>query len=189
MSAPLDPPVAAWLASATSAVTTAAADRYRTTLYSRTALDAAAAPVADLWVAGERHGITPADWAAVTSLPAAALDVTANRYRNQIPHTGDAAADALEGVAARLRERGATVRHTRNGLLLSVEPVEATPRWVDGGGRLVLTVHPDTGWYLELEVGGTAITIVAPFDDAGAGVADVVNQVNGGIYGSAVFAG
>lgn len=36
---------------------------------------AATALLADLYEAGERHGVDPDDWAAVTAMPSAALDV------------------------------------------------------------------------------------------------------------------
>lgn len=43
--------------------------------------EAATALLADLWLAAAEHGVTAADLAAVTSLPAAALDAVTARAR------------------------------------------------------------------------------------------------------------
>ncbi|MFH8620143.1 hypothetical protein ACH4E8_34385 [Streptomyces sp. NPDC017979] len=53
---------------------------HRNTLYVPSVLEQAAELLTDLWSAGERHGVTAAEWGWTVDLASGALDVVARRY-------------------------------------------------------------------------------------------------------------
>lgn len=171
-------------AAAESAIHDAAAERELSrTWYSRPTLDTAAALLTDLWAAGERHGVDPQGWATVVDVPSGVLDLM--HYRGEIPTDGHAAQALIDQVAGQLRERGAGFDRW-DLFTITLDPADGGPRWHGGAGRLALTIHTDTGWHIypQRSTPGAVVlwSVVAPFDDNGAAVAELVHAVNTGTY-------
>ncbi|MQA14681.1 MAG: hypothetical protein GEV09_11055 [Pseudonocardiaceae bacterium] len=139
-------------------------------LYTEPVLDQAAALLADLYAAGDRHGVAPSEWGGVTHLPQACVMVAHPRYRDTAPQTGEQAAALLDELAAALTARG--VPATRDGLQVTLAR--------DCAAGLSITIVHRSGWALISGAAhsGPVITIYATHDaDGAAAVADAVIAV------------
>lgn len=162
-------------------------------LYADVALKRAAALLDDVLAAGEAHGVDPDEWTTHrVDLASAALDLV--DYGAAYPSSDAAARAALDDVARHLVAAGVDAhRETRTGgRYRVVDAVATTPAWGSDGERLAFGLYTG-GWWLWIS-GRWSMPlrrrprVVAPFDDDGVGMADVVLAVNRGDHGAALFA-
>ncbi|SEG53931.1 hypothetical protein SAMN04489712_106126 [Thermomonospora echinospora] len=149
-----------------------------TTVYTVPALDEAAALLADLYAAGDGHGILPDDWAGPgADLPGIALRVVAARYRRAHSRRSAREVEAMyKRMKAALSETGVTPVGVHKGRIV-LPRLDTTPPW-GWSGEAALTVgfYPGDGWTLELAQARTpVIDVVAPTEAAVAAlVADIL---------------
>jgi hypothetical protein len=155
------------------------AARYDRSFHTPEILREAATLLDELYAAGERHGVGPEDWAGVTSMPSAALDVVRTRHRWPRTKRTFAEVDGLRcdvvaalaelGVAAGLGPRGVEVRPLPGGL-----------KWGPAGEvGLLVSLYTDGGWDLSVDAHMAPVqSVYAPVTPAGAReVAAVVKGV------------
>lgn len=148
------------------------------------AVEAAAALLVDLLVAGEQHGVTGDAWSAVTDLGGACIDVTVDLFRG-VDHVQQQAAAQGWGSAADCARHLVDVLH---GHLVDVRGVENTHRPGSYGvtfstcGRVRRSVQCGAdGWHYSLDGPGPVHSIYAPYTEQGAiAVADVIAELVAG---------
>jgi hypothetical protein len=157
-----------------------------TLLYTAPVLDAAAALLADVWAAAEKHDVRPAD----LDVAFRCLEATTRRQRGGIPQTVEEAQALLRVLVEEFAEVGvtATFRPDSGAVVLARGP--GTPTWGydrpgDTPPALSVTVcvgELDGGWNLALDRRGTRmVDVAAPCDRAGAAaVARLAIEVNAG---------
>lgn len=156
---------------------TAASRVSPTTVYTDPVLKEAAALLADLYAAGDGHGIRPDDWTGQgTGLPDIALRAVTARYRRaHCRHDTDQIKAMHRRLEGALADAGiASVGVYRGRMVLP--RLDATPQW-GWSGEAALTVgfHAGEGWTLELAQERTpVIDVVAPTEAA---VAELVADV------------
>lgn len=130
----------------------------------------------DLWAAGARRGVAPADWASVIDLAVVARNVVTKKYgRFSDPEGTMAKAVSLQGhLITALEEVGLTARIS--GPVI-VDRGPDTPRGgFHGDADIEVHIYVDGGWAFALaEYGAPVAPIVAPASEAGASqVADII---------------
>lgn len=167
-----------------------AAGHSRNQLYTAPVLGAAAALLADVWAAGERHGVRPDGW----DVAFRCLEAIEPRWRTGRPQTVPEAQALLEVLVAEFAVLGvAATLDTEQGLVL-IPRGPSTPTWgydpaYEQVPQLAVTVaigDLDGGWNLALNRRWTVmIGIAAPCDRAGAGaVAQLAVEINEGRRGN-----
>lgn len=174
-------------------VESVATERRKTTLYSEPALTRAAALLADMWDAGERHGVPRAKWSWVSDLGSSVLDVI---DFGEPPQTGEEAKRLIDAEYAALVDRlDATAVVRRDLFSISLDPpttgiAPTRSTYFPAHSRVTLMLDREVGWgvCIPAATGSRHIRIAAPFDDAtAAAVADIVVKVNAGGYGDTLF--
>ncbi|MFF3256487.1 hypothetical protein ACFYWP_37150 [Actinacidiphila glaucinigra] len=159
-------------------------------LYAPSVQDEAASLLADMWAAGERHGVSPKDWAWAVSLPNASLEVIASRYINA-PESNR----SIDQVLTLLRDLTEALTSPEIGLTARLGPrasvvvgrLPETPRGgYHGDADLVVGLYTDGGWDLSFDHPMAGIVrIAAPASKAGAHeVAAIVRAVARGELGN-----
>jgi hypothetical protein len=146
-------------------------------LYAPSVLEQAAALLTDLWAAGKRHGVDPGDWAAVTGLADASVDVVSHQHeRAPEPTRTIAKIGSLQGhLVAALKDLGLTARLGGPGVIVARGP--GTPRGgFHGDADVIVRIYSDGGWAFSFyQEGASVMPIVAPTSEAGASeVAEIV---------------
>lgn len=169
----------------------AAAHYRRVVLFSAPCLEQARTMLIDVWQAGLKHGVQPADWGNVTSLSSNVLDV----LRYDAPQTGETAAPIVDAVLAAvltLRGDGAASRRDLFSIYLHETPLSlpCNPIGTYGGTGLVLQLD-QSGWSTWVDYGGQGsrvVSIRSGYDEAGIeGAAQVAIDVNEGRHGDSLF--
>jgi len=153
----------------------AAARAQPATVYADAVLREAAALLADLYAAGDGHGIGPGDWDGLgADLPGLALRAVAGRHRRA--RSASRVRAGRERMAEALAAAGIAPVGVYQGRLV-LPRLAATPPW-GWSGEAALTVGcyaGDGGWTLELAQERTpVIDVVAPSETA---VAELVADV------------
>ncbi|WP_432158215.1 hypothetical protein [Streptomyces sp. bgisy153] len=159
----------------------------RRSLYVPSVLEHAAELLTALWAAGEKHGITPAEWGWVTDLAGATIDVVSRQYESAPkPERTYEQVMALQGhLASALNELGLTTRPGSPGVIVSRGP--DTPRGgFHGDADIDVRIYSDGGWAFSFAADGASVmSIVAPASQAGASqVAEVVRAFVRGELGN-----
>ena len=163
----------------------AAAQYAHASLYAPSVLAEAAALLTDLWATGERHGVSAESWTWTTSLPDAALSVTAHKYR-QTPtpeRTGQQISAMQRVLVQALADLGITARP---GYPVEVERQSATPRFGLGGtADLAVGLWANRGWDLGIARSSRSPVVDIVAAVTGAGAAEVAAIVQAIITGQA----
>ncbi|MGW7460994.1 hypothetical protein [Streptomyces sp. NPDC054797] len=165
------------------------AAKSRRALYVPSVLEHAAELLTDLWATGEKHGVAPGEWAWVTGLADASVDVVARQYeRAPDPVRTLAKVVALQGHligALTSPELGLTARLSGPGVIVDRGP--DTPRGGrDGDADVEARIYSDGGWSFSFAADGASVmSIVAPATEAGASqVAEVIRAFVRGELGN-----
>ncbi|MFH8642286.1 hypothetical protein [Streptomyces goshikiensis] len=165
------------------------AAKSRNALYVPSVLEHAGELLTGLWATGERHGVAPGEWAWVTGLADASVDVVARQYESAPdPKRTVAEVVALQDhltAALTSQELGLTAR--RNGPAVIVDRGPDTPRGgLDGDADVEVRIYSDGGWSFSFATDGASVmSIVAPATEAGASqVAEVVRAFVRGELGN-----
>lgn len=165
------------------------AAKSRRALYVPSVLEHAAELLTDLWAIGEKHGVASGEWAWVTSLADASVDVVARQYeRAPDPVRTPAKVVALQGHligALTSPELGLTARLSGPGIIVDRGP--DTPRGGrDGDADVEVRIFTDGGWAFSFAADGASVmSIVAPATEAGASqVAEVIRAFVRGELGN-----
>jgi len=173
------------------AIDAAARPTATTLLYTAPVLDAAATLLADLWTAGERHGVRPDD----LDVAYACLEATRRRCRTGIPQTVEDAEALLRVLVEEFAALGVTAKFDAEVGLVLVPRGPSTPTWGYNHPadppvpHLAVTVaigELDGGWDLALNLRGTRMVgVAASCERAGAAaVARLAIEVNAGRRGN-----
>lgn len=175
---------------ARQAVVEAARHTRSTLLYTEPVLDAAAALLADVWAAAEKHGVRPAEF----DVAFRCLETTARRHRGGNPQTVEEARALLAVLVEEFAELGVTVTFKDETGSVVLERGPETPTWgYDWPGEIppALSVTAcigelDGGWNLALDRRGTLmVDVAASCDRAGAAaVARLAIECNAGRRGN-----
>ncbi|KAA2244134.1 hypothetical protein F0L68_41340 [Solihabitans fulvus] len=169
----------------------AEATRYSgSVLYTATVLDRAAALLADVWAAGERHGVRPDGW----DVAFRCLEAITPTWRTGIPQTVRDAQSLLEVLVEEFAALGVTATLDAGQGLVLIPRGPSTPTWgydrdYEQPPQLAVTVaigDLDGGWDLALNLKRSVMVgIAAPCDRAGAAaVAQLVIECNAGRRGN-----
>lgn len=167
----------------------AKAAKSRRSLYAPSVLEQAAELLTAVWAAGEKHGVTPADWGWTTDLTGGTLDVVSRQYESAPePVRTIAKIVSLNGhLVHALNELGLNARLGGPGVIVPRTP--ETPRGGrDGDADVEARIYSDGGWALTFNQEGAPVTtIVAPASEAGASqVAEIVRAFVRGELGNVV---
>ncbi|MFE4658199.1 hypothetical protein ACFRFJ_16130 [Streptomyces hydrogenans] len=159
----------------------------RRALYVPSVLEHAAELLTDLWATGEKHGVAQGEWAWVTGLADAAVDVVARQYdRAPKPERTVEQVVTLQGhLISALKELGLTARPGSPGVIVSRGP--DTPRGgYNGDADIDVRIYSDGGWAFSFAADGASVmSIVAPASQAGASqVAEIVRAFVRGELGN-----
>lgn len=147
-------------------------------LYVPSVLAEAADLLAKMYEAGQHHGITPEDWAAVTSLPTGVVDALAARYCSHVKLTSTELHTARDTLIGELGTKGLTVRP---GLRIAVDPPAGGPRFGYQGREAPLSLALTSGgWDIRVDepASDRPHPIAAPATDEGAReVAELVRKI------------
>ncbi|MFE7442371.1 hypothetical protein ACFU7X_18190 [Streptomyces chartreusis] len=153
-------------------------------------LEEAAALLADLWAAGEKHGVPPKEWGWAVNLASGALEVISSRY-TQTPdpeRTNEQVfalqRDLIEALTS--TEIGLTARLGSRAMVI-VDRLPETPRGgFHGDANLAVGLYTNGGWDISMDADGASVlSIVAPATKAGASqVAEIVRAVARGEHGN-----
>jgi hypothetical protein len=163
------------------------AAKLRHALYVPSVLEHAAELLTDVWATGKRHGVDPGDWASVTGLPDACVDVVARQYESAPdPARSIAKVVSLQGhLVVALKELGVAARLGGPGIIVERGP--DTPRGgVHGDADVEVRIYTDGGWAFSFnQQGASVMSIVAPASEAGASqVAEIVRAFVRGELGN-----
>jgi hypothetical protein len=165
------------------------AAKSRRALYVPSVLEHAAGLLTDLWATGEKHGVAQGEWAWVTGLADASVDVVARQYESAPkPERTVAQIVALQGhliAALTSEELGLTARPGSPGVIVSRGP--DTPRGgYNGDADIDVRIYSDGGWAFSFAADGAPVmAIVAPASQAGASqVAEIVRAFVRGELGN-----
>lgn len=165
------------------------AAKSRHALYVPSVLEHAAELLTSLWAAGQRHGVAPGDWAWVSSLADASVDVVARQYESAPdPVRTIAKIVSLQGhlvAALNSEELGLTARLGGPGVIVTRGP--DTPRGgYDGDADVEVRIYSDGGWAFSFyQEGASVMSIVAPASEAGASqVAEIIRAFVRGELGN-----
>lgn len=163
------------------------AAKSRHALYVPSVLEHAAELLTSLWAAGQRHGVAPGDWAWVSSLADASVDVVARQYESAPdPVRTVAQVVSLQGhLVGALQELGLTARLGGPGVIVERGP--DTPRGgFHGDADVDVRIYSDGGWAFSFAADGASVmSIVAPASEAGASqVAEIVRAFVRGELGN-----
>lgn len=158
-----------------------------TVLYTAPVLDTAAALLADVWSAAEKHGVRSVD----LDVAFKCLEAVAKQQRDTIPQTEWDAEELLTVLIEEFAKLGVTATHDGETGLVLIPRGPSTPPWSNVRGPCALgvtVIYEDTlgGWKLGLESPGTyVISIAASHDRAGAAaVAQLAIELNAGRRGN-----
>jgi len=176
------------------AIEAAARSTARTLLYTAPVLDGAVALLADLWAAGERHGVHPDQ----LDVAYACLEAIRPRWRTGFPQTVEEALALLRVLVEEFATLGVTAQLDTDLARVLLPRGPSTPTWGydhpadPPAPQLAVGVaigELDGGWDLGLNLRGTRMVDVAALcDRAGAAaVARLAIEVNAGRRGSNLF--
>lgn len=165
------------------------AAKSRHALYAPSVLEHAAELLTDLWTAGERHGVAPGDWAWVTGLADASVDVVARQYgrpEKERTHEETFALTRYLLAALTSEEIGLSAKPGPRASVV-IERRADTPRGgFHGDANVIVGIYSDGGWDVAFNQNGASVlSIVAPASQAGASqVAEIIRALVHGELGN-----
>lgn len=167
-------------------------------IYTSQALVSAAELLADLYSAGDQHGVAASDWAECANLPAAAVSVVGRRLRASAPTQTDRCERLTTQLADALVEAGITARlvpaplDTAGGSGVHVDRRATSPAWgPDGTFGLWLACTPWDGfvggWLAAIDIARAAPAqdLIASYDQDGIdAITETLDQLLAGQFGN-----
>ncbi|MFE2529047.1 hypothetical protein ACFXEL_33020 [Streptomyces sp. NPDC059382] len=163
----------------------------RRCLYVPSVLEHAAELLTALWATGEKHNVSPDEWAWMTDLAGGTLDVVARQYgKTPDPERTHEQVSALRAhliAALTSKEIGLAARlgGPRVGVIVDRGP-DTPPGGFHGDADIEVRIYSDGGWdFAFAQQGASVMSIVAPASEAGASqVAEIIRAFVRGELGN-----